>query len=320
MKKYICLIAALLFLGASLAAQDLKDRSMDASNYPTDVQFLELEGGYNIAYAEEGNGDQCLLMIHGLGSYLPAWNLLVEELKSDYRCIRLDLPGYGLSKGGDYAYDMSFFAQVVSAFAKAKKLENIVLVGHSMGGQIALTTAIQNLMEVKQIVLFAPAGIETFTTQEKQWFQQFYTPMVVKMATDEQIEKNFGLNFYGLQLPDNARFMYEDRLKLKGKPEAYDAYANMIPKCVMGMLNEEVFGQLSGLTQAVLVMYGANDALIPNQLLHKGMTTEEIAVKVAEQIPNVKVELLEECGHFVQWDQAKKSAELIKTFLGTTNK
>lgn len=47
-------------------------------------------------------------MVHGLGSYLPVYTKLINELQGDYRCIALDLPNYGKSGRGDYAFSMSF--------------------------------------------------------------------------------------------------------------------------------------------------------------------------------------------------------------------
>ncbi|MCI5082583.1 MAG: alpha/beta hydrolase [Saprospiraceae bacterium] len=297
-----------------LFSQAHQSAPMNDKNYPENLQYLELEDGYNIAYTDEGEGEYTLLMIHGLGSYMLAWNKLVDELSGDFRCVRLDLPGYGRSSGGDFAYDMSFFGKAVADFAKAKKLKNIVLVGHSMGGQIALKMAIDKHLPVQKLVLLAPAGLETFSDEQKAWFKQFTTPAIIKMANEQQIKNNFGLNFYGGQLPEDAHFMYEDRLDMRAQEATYSAYAEMIPKCVMGMLNEEVYPDLSKVSQETLVIYGENDALIPNKLLHPNMTSAQVA-DLAKAIPQVSIKLLAECGHFVQWDQATKTATLIREHL-----
>ena len=61
---------------------------------------------------------------------------------------------------------MTYYAQVIKEFADKKGIENLVLVGHSMGGQIALTAALQYPDLVDKLVLIAPTGFETFNKGE----------------------------------------------------------------------------------------------------------------------------------------------------------
>ena len=69
---------------------------MDELNYKHPVKKVKLPAsGYTIAYTDEGRGEKTIIFIHGLGSYLQAWIKNVEDLKKDYRCISIDLPGYG---------------------------------------------------------------------------------------------------------------------------------------------------------------------------------------------------------------------------------
>ena len=60
------------------------------------VQYYDY-GTDKMAYADTGNGDQVLVFLHGMGSSQKAWAKNVSELKDTFRCITLDLPGYGLS-------------------------------------------------------------------------------------------------------------------------------------------------------------------------------------------------------------------------------
>jgi len=296
-------------------AQDQKVTSMEDFTYPFATQKVALSDSVTIAYAEEGEGTQTLLFVHGLGSYLPAWKKNIEVLSGSYRCIALDLPGYGKSSRGDYAFDMTFFATQIASFIEQLSLKNVTLVGHSMGGQIALTLALQHPDAIKQLVLIAPAGFETFTAQEVAWFKQIYTPAVVKATPVEQIERNFALNFHEANFPDDARFMYNDRLLMRDTGEEYEAYCNMIPQCVQGMLAEPVYERLPDITHPVLVLYGKGDLLIPNQLLHQELTTEKVAQRGHERLPDSTLKLLDGCGHFVQWECAEAVNEAITSFI-----
>lgn len=287
--------------------------SMQDTAYPADVRFVVLSGDKKIAYLDRGVGPQTLLFIHGLGSNLKAWWKNLDTLSQHFRCIALDLPGYGMSsKSDDYPYGMTFFADVVRELMDSLQLQNVVLVGHSMGGQIALTEAMRGNDRVKRMVLLAPAGIETFSDQEKMWFRAVYTPEMLMNTSEAQIRRNFELNF--VTFPADAEFMYQDRLRLRQTSE-YAAYCRMIPKCVSGMLDEPVFERLADLHLPVLIIFGENDALIPNRILHPRLTTQQVALLAQEHISGSQLVLLPNCGHFVQWEGAAEVNKAIKHFL-----
>ncbi len=309
MKRFIILAIGILPI-VTLSGQNSK--SMQDFIYPYPVHQITLSNGVELAYIDEGKGDFTLLFIHGLGSYLPAWKKNIAELSTQYRCIALDLPGYGKSDKGDHAYNMSFFANIIRAFIMHLQLEQVVLVGHSMGGQIAITAVLQQPNIAERLVLVAPAGFEIFREEEAQWLRNIYNPLMLKATSVEQIRRNFELNF--VQFPEDAEFMYEDRLYMR-ETEEYDRYCHMIPKCVAGMLDEPVFQRLKELRLPVLVVYGEADALIPNRFLHPKLTTQAVAEAGAQSIPNSQLTLLPQAGHFVQWEQARLLNEVIKAFL-----
>src|SRR5690554_6525675 len=176
MKKIGIFIALCFFIHTHGFTQgmysDLKKvNSFDEIAYPYDVQKVEISNGIEIAYMDEGQGSETIIMIHGLGSYAPAWKKTIEGLKENYRCIAIDLPGYGISTQGDFSGSMTFFADAVNEFAEALNLDNVVLAGHSMGGQFAIVAALKYPELVSKLVLVAPAGIETFSEGEKDWFR-----------------------------------------------------------------------------------------------------------------------------------------------------
>lgn len=276
------------------------------------LQFIQLPSGVRLAYCEEGAGETALIFLHGLGSNHKAWQKNTGILSQHFRCLAIDLPGYGASDKGDFPFDMTFFAQTVRAFADAMQLEKVILVGHSMGSQVAMHCVLQDSSRWEKLVLLAPAGFETFTEQERAWFQMVYTSTVLKATTPEQIRKNFEINFF--LFPADAEFMIADRLALRETP-AYDGYCTMIPKCVMGMLREPVFDRLPEIQIPTLVLYGEKDYLIPNQLLHKGQTTEQIASSGQSRIPNSSLKMLPQCGHFLQWEASSAVNQTILDFL-----
>ena len=303
----------LFFLaGIVLTAQEAKIKSMEDWEYPHPVKKQLVLDSIEIAYVEKGTGEQTLIFVHGLGSYLKAWNKNIESLSNEYRCIALDLPGYGKSSKGDYEYNMNFFADAVLDFVRALQLKNVSIVGHSMGGQISIHAVLEQPDVFNQLILIAPAGFETFTEQERAWFEAVYTAAFIKATPEAQIVKNFQINFY--EMPEDAKFMIEDRLYMRQTIE-YERYCEMIPKCVQGMLKQPVFERLKEIKLPTLVIYGEEDGLIPNKFLHPTLTTQSVAESGANGIPNSQIEIFKEAGHFVQWEQSEWVNQAVRSFL-----
>ncbi|MEL7003593.1 MAG: alpha/beta fold hydrolase, partial [Bacteroidota bacterium] len=82
--------------------------TMDDLQYPFDVKKVEVREGVQMAYMDVGSGTETILFIHGLGSYAPAWKKNIEGLSKQYRCIAVDLPGYGKSSKGNYEGSMTY--------------------------------------------------------------------------------------------------------------------------------------------------------------------------------------------------------------------
>jgi pimeloyl-ACP methyl ester carboxylesterase len=110
-------------------------------------------------YKEQGEAHQyALVFIHGLGCSLKYWACVfdAEEL-ANYRIIALDLPGFGMSEKPD-TYDYSLFSQtdIVFAFTQSLNIQDCTLIGHSMGGSIAILLAFKHPELVKQLLVIEP--------------------------------------------------------------------------------------------------------------------------------------------------------------------
>ncbi len=287
----------------------------DKLQYPYKMQKTIVGDSITIAYAEEGSENkEAILFIHGLGSYAPSWRYTVQTISKNFRCIIVDLPGYGKSSKGKYNADMTFHANLLFELMKSLKAETFHIAGHSMGGQIALKMALNQPNKVKSLLLMAPAGIETFSEKEREIFKVTSTPEAIANISDEQYKINLSLNFY--QMDERSQFMYDDRMIIKKDPQFME-YAHVVANGVMGMLNEPVFEQLSKIQQPTLIVYGKQDQLIPNRYLHPNLTTEEIGELAIGKIPNATLNMIDEAGHFVHFDQPEKVNEILYDFLNT---
>lgn len=284
--------------------------------YPFPVKHCQISPNVELAYMEAGQGATSLVFIHGLGSYAPAWNKMIPLLSDVCHCLAVDLPNYGLSKKGDYSFSMSFFADCLEAFIRKLGLKKVVLAGHSMGGQIALTMALRKNIKIKKLVLLAPAGFEQFTTSDRAWFEKFVTPTLLQSLSIEQITENFDLNFSTKKLPPDAHFMLEDRLELREKdPAGYESFCKMVARCVQGMLDTPVFDRLHEIVLPTLIFFGQEDYLIPNRFLHPSLSPLQVAESGYAQLPNSQLRMLSPCGHFVPWEGAVEVSEAMKRFL-----
>ncbi len=285
--------------------------SFNDIKYSYEVKKVEVDEDIEIAYIEEGSGNQTILFIHGLGSYLPAWKNNIRVLKDNYHCIAIDLPGYGKSSKLPYDYNMTFFADVIKKFIQKKGLSNVILAGHSMGGQISMITAIQNPDLINKIILVDPAGFERFNEGQKQWFRDVMTMNLVKYTSIDAIESNMAYNFY--ELPDDARFMIEDRIAMR-TTKGFENYCYAIVKSVNGMINQPVIDKLNLITQPTLVFFGENDNLIPNRFLNPGKTIN-IAKSGSDKIKNSKLIMVPKSGHFMMFEQSEVFNTEVKKFL-----
>ncbi len=279
-------------------------------HYP--VKYHDVDDSTQVAYIDEGQGGKTLLFIHGLATYLPAWHTSIEAFKKDYRCIAVDLPGYGRSSKGDYPATMSYYAGVINKLVGSLGLKNVTLVGHSMGGQVALTSVLTEPEMYRELILLASAGFETFKEPQKNWLKSVFTPESVFHATEEQIRANWKLNFYNM--PESVEFMIKDRLSMKEAVD-FEAYCRSVARGVAGMLDEPVFDRLKEVPIETLVVYGENDRLIPNAYLNPGISTRDVARAGVAEMPKARLEIIAQCGHFISFDKPDKIHELMRTFL-----
>lgn len=279
-------------------------------SYSKEVKSIALNDSLSIAYKETGKGKQTILMVHGLGGNLSHWT---HNFIENQHCIALDLPTYGLSTMKNFRPNtdlLDFYSEVILAFIEKKKLKNVVLVGHSMGGQIAIITALKNHKSIKKMILAAPAGFETFDENEAKSLLSFAKPETFKTQTEPIAKMGFKRNFY--EMPTSAEVLINDRLMI-AKCESFNPYFQAVAGGVKGMLEHPVRKDLGKIKIPTLVFFGENDDLIPNKYLHKSLTTNQIA-EIGKEIPNAKIVMIPKAGHLLMFEQSASFNEAISSF------
>ncbi len=298
-------------LAAAGACRPAKTTNFADAEYPWPVERADVDGT-SIAYTELGQGDQTVVLIHGLGSYMPAWKNNAAELAKHYRVIAIDLPGFGKSDKPDAPYSMKYFARKLESLFDELGVRNPVLIGHSMGGQIAMTYALMYPQRQVGLVLTSPAGLETFEDGEAKWLANALTPAFTCGANDEAIFTRHASNFH--RMPADAHFMVEDRIAAKGDP-TFEDYCVAVSRSVAGMLDQPVYEDIPQIETPVLVLFGKSDNLIPNPFLHGGSTVK-LAEKATKQFPNAELVILPKAGHMAQFEAADAWNDAVLDFLG----
>jgi pimeloyl-ACP methyl ester carboxylesterase len=307
---YMLSIFAVLLIGCSpygnLTKMEFKDL-----HYAFPVKKAVLDENTTIAYVDEGTGNKTILFVHGLGSYIPAWRKNIPELSKHYRCIAVDLPGYGKSSKEIHSGSMDYYADVLVKFMDKLGLKKVVLAGHSMGGQIGIVMALKYPERIEDLILVSPAGFERFTEGQKQWFRDVMTEDLVEKTSIHAIRDNVAANFYNM--PKDAEFMVTDRIALRGA-KYFKNYCYTVVQSVNGMVDQPVADFLGNIKAPTLILFAENDNLIPNPYLNGGFT-RDVAEYGHRLIKNSKLVMVPSCGHFVQFEKPEVFNKEVENFL-----
>jgi len=160
----IALIAPAQISDAELDAAVEQARAVIEAGVPDDagggpeVQTADV-GGRKISYAGVGEEGDVVLLIHGFGGDKNSWLFLQEPLAARHRVYALDLPGHGASaKDVGVGDPAAVLAGAVTGVLDALGADRAHLVGHSMGGAVALAVAVGDPGRIASLTLIAPSG------------------------------------------------------------------------------------------------------------------------------------------------------------------
>jgi pimeloyl-ACP methyl ester carboxylesterase len=270
-----------------------------------------------VAYVELGRGSEkgTLVFVHGLGSYLKFWWYQLDAFAKDgWHVVALDLPGYGKSeKPASFPYTMEAMADAARELVIGLGVERPIVVGHSMGGQTALSWAIRHPDELRALVLTAPAGFETFSAREKAWFKRSYTVSLVKGVPEYGIWGTVAQANFQRFRPE-LRWLVEERVRLVDAPE-FEQYAYAQVRSVQALSeNDFVRQSLAGVKAPTLIVFGEEDRLIPNPFMHGGFPRDVFEVG-HRAIAGSRLVGLDGCGHAVQLDCPEEYRAAVQEFL-----
>lgn len=126
--------------------------------------------GVQISYSVYGEGEPVLVFVHGWCSNRSVWEKQVPYFQENYRVVTLDLAGHGASGKERSVYSLEAFGQDVAAVVRKIEAENVILIGHSMGGPVVMAAA-----EIIPDRVIAVVGIDTL-----QDFDEHYSAAQVE--------------------------------------------------------------------------------------------------------------------------------------------
>ncbi|MGE5499949.1 MAG: alpha/beta fold hydrolase, partial [Syntrophothermus sp.] len=192
------------------------------------------------------------------------------------------------------------------------QLKNVVICGHSMGGQIAMTAVIRFPELFEKLILVNPAGFEIFTDEEIYWLKKYFTADIISAGDENQIRLNFKRNFY--DMPDETEMMIGDRTKI-ARSKNFRNYCEVVANSFAGMLDLPVYDSLDDIKCETLILFGDKDDLIPHPYLHKDLTPEMVAKYGHENILGSELVIIPGCGHFMQFERPEEFNKYVARFI-----
>jgi pimeloyl-ACP methyl ester carboxylesterase len=245
--------------------------------------------GIDLYYEERGSGEP-LLLIMGITAAGSVWEKHAAYWENSFRCIIADNRGVGLSGKPAGPYSTELMADDYAGLLDALQVENVRVVGCSMGSAIAQQLALRHPGKVKSLVLMCPWARCDNTARA---IFQHMMDCKARLRPEEFILFIQLIIFSKPSWDNDQKFhdMVEDRkgAGLNAQPQPLHGLEGQAAAC----MNHDVVHQLKNIKQPALVMGGSEDVFTPLWM----------AEEVAGGIPNAELYIYEKSGHAFHWEQ-----------------
>jgi pimeloyl-ACP methyl ester carboxylesterase len=260
------------------------------------LRWGELDG-LELHYTSVCHGPATLL-IHGLGGFAESWRETLVALEPHARVIALDLPGFGQSAKPHRAYTLGFFAHAVDGLLRAVEVERVRLVGHSLGGGVALAFALARPERVERLALIA-AAVPGFPLRPSAPYRLMALPGIGELLSSlvtPQICAAALRRCLCAPHPEAVAFLVEHQYAARTTPEGRAAYLATL-RGVREDFTTRAPAYRAALAEwdrPTLLIHGRQDPVVP--LGH--------AEEAARGIRRAETRWLDRCGHFPQIEHA----------------
>lgn len=246
------------------------------------IQVKE-ESGFK--FVDEGEGP-VLLLLHGLFGALSNWEGVVSRFSKSYRVIIPMLPIYEmpLKEAG-----LEGLRTFLEDFVNFKKLDNIILMGNSLGGHIALLYTLKNGSKVTKLILTGSSGL----------FEDSMGGSYPKRGNYDYIRERVAYTFY------------DPAVASKELVDEVFEITNSIPKCMRivaiakSAQRNNMADEIPNITIPTLLVWGLNDTITP----------PVVAYEFNRLIPSSELRFIDKCCHAPMMEHPETFNELVEDFL-----
>ena len=274
-------------------------------------KFIEVVG-HDVHYLTAGDpsSDKLILLLHGFGANVSTWDLVLDELGTEGFVVAYDRAAFGFTErpetwSGTNPYSSAGQLEVIQAlvdeFGDGKE---VVILGHSAGGNLAAAFAAANPESVDELILLAPAVYST--GGGPSWLNWIYDipqlnhvgPALVSSIATSGLDL-LQESYYDKSLvTEELTAKYTAPLKIVGWEKAFWNY-NKAPRTT------NVDKQLALLTVPILVITGDTDEVVA--------TADSI--RLAGELPNAQLVVIENCGHLPNEEKSQEFLTAVAGFL-----
>lgn len=265
-------------------------------------------GGHKIRCVEKGRGHP-LILIHGLGASLDWWQPNIDALSRKYRVIAFDFLGFGLSSKPELKFSINLASDFMLSFLDAFQIQKASFVGNSMGGLIALYTAMNAPDRVERLVLVDAAGFG----QELSIFLRIGSVFPLgemALAMRNRLTAKIFLSRLVYDLKKVPESLIDCVLRMFSQPRAVEVCLQVLRYAVnlKGLRKEiwlPVVERTPSLPHKTLMIWGEEDRIIPLNQAHLGKGL----------MKHSELRVFKKCGHIPQIERPDEFNSTMLDFL-----
>ncbi len=294
------LILGIMIVIGSGVRLDIQVEQLKAKYTNSQSKFIALRE-MQVHYRDEGTGFP-LLLLHGAPSSLQTFDQLTEELSKQYRVIRLDLPGYGLTGPNPTGnYSLEWYVQFLQDFLAALQIDACYAAGNSFGGRLAAELAYEKPDRVRKLVLVSASGypmsedgIPAVKMARSSWFRPLVRWVTPRYFVEMNLKQAFGPD---QKIPRETVDRYYNLLVREGNRDTFIAMSNRKP--------EDISDHIKALRMPTLILWGGADTIIP----------PSYADRFNRDIPGSSLIVYPNIGHLPQEVIPERMATDMRAFL-----
>jgi pimeloyl-ACP methyl ester carboxylesterase len=329
-RLFVWLIGALsITLSGSLWADELAlDARLGQYEYPFPVQVLAIDAqrqSLDMAYMDvapkQSNG-QTVLLLHGKNFSGAYWERTITDLLADgYRVVVPDQIGFGKSSKPDHLqYSFQMLADQTRRLLDSLKVDDVTVVGHSMGGMLATRFALMFPERTRSLVLVNPIGLEDWQHKQVPWqsVEAWYQGELNK--TPETVKAYMTASYFDGQWKE----AYDPLLTLQQGWMRGPDYPRIAWNSALHyemIFSQPVVQDFDRLTVPTLLVIGTRDRTAlgrnraPEEIRETLGRYDQLGQKTVQRIPDATLVELEGIGHVPQFEAFDRYMAALRTFL-----